>query len=100
MNEHMNVCDYKAKHFPGMDILTSSVPFLFIPSQVFDKDGSGKVPLPEVLNVLSSLGEKLEASEAEKLVALLEMKAVSIFNCDISSLIRLVSGLTREKING
>merc|ERR1712126_13840 len=43
--------------------------------KVFDKDGSGKVPLPEVLNVLSSLGEKLEASEAEKLVALLEMKA-------------------------
>jgi len=43
--------------------------------KVFDKDGTGKVPLPEVLNVLSSLGEKLEASEAEKLVALLEMKA-------------------------
>merc|ERR1739845_257252 len=43
--------------------------------KVFDKDGEGKVPLPEVLNVLSSLGEKLEASEAEKLVALLEMKA-------------------------
>merc|ERR1711945_44221 len=43
--------------------------------KVFDKDGSGKVPLPEVLNVLSSLGEKLDPSEAEKLVALLEMKA-------------------------
>jgi Ca2+-binding EF-hand superfamily protein len=43
--------------------------------KVFDKDGSGKVPLPEVLNVLSSLGEKLDASEAEKLVNLLEMKA-------------------------
>merc|ERR1712033_63648 len=27
--------------------------------KVFDKEGSGKVPLPEVLNVLSSLGEKL-----------------------------------------
>merc|ERR1712168_593419 len=43
--------------------------------KVFDKDGSGKVHLPEVLNVLSSLGEKLDPSEAEKLVALLEMKA-------------------------
>merc|ERR1712142_624404 len=43
--------------------------------KVFDKDGAGKVPLPEVLNVLSSLGEKLDPSEAEKLVALLEMKA-------------------------
>merc|ERR1712002_489553 len=40
--------------------------------KVFDKDGSGKVPLPEVLNVLSSLGEKLEPHEAEKLVALLD----------------------------
>merc|ERR1711931_276957 len=28
--------------------------------KVFDKDGSGKVPLPEVKNVLVSLGEKLE----------------------------------------
>jgi len=43
--------------------------------KVFDKDGSGKVPLPEVLNVLSSLGEKLDGAEAEKLVNLLEMKA-------------------------
>merc|ERR1712168_1325639 len=34
-----------------------------------------KVPLPEVLNVLSSLGEKLEPHEAEKLVALLDLKA-------------------------
>merc|ERR1711887_136496 len=40
--------------------------------KVFDKDGSGKVPLPEVL---SSLGEKLDGAEAEKLVNLLEMKA-------------------------
>merc|ERR1712050_828216 len=43
--------------------------------KVFDKDGEGKVPLPEVLNVLSSLGEKLEPHEAEKLVALLGLKA-------------------------
>jgi len=43
--------------------------------KVFDKEGSGKVPLPEVLNVLSSLGEKLEPAEAEKLVSLLDIKA-------------------------
>merc|ERR1712198_426480 len=43
--------------------------------KVFDKDGEGKVPLPEVLNVLSSLGEKSEPHEAEKLVALLGLKA-------------------------
>merc|ERR1711931_305946 len=43
--------------------------------KVFDKDGEGKVPLPEVLNVLSSLGEKLEPYEAEKLDALLGLKA-------------------------
>merc|ERR1711887_175480 len=43
--------------------------------KVFDKEGTGKVPLPEVLNVLSSLGEKLDPVEAEKLVALLDMKA-------------------------
>merc|ERR1719369_1355434 len=43
--------------------------------KVFDKDGAGKVPLPEVLNVLSSPGEKLEPIEAEKLVALLDLKA-------------------------
>merc|ERR1712002_1162482 len=43
--------------------------------KVFDKDGAGKVPLPEVLNVLSSLGEKLEPHEAEKLVALLGLQA-------------------------
>merc|ERR1712200_49557 len=36
---------------------------------------AGKAPLPEVLNVLSSLGEKLEPIEAEKLVALLDLKA-------------------------
>merc|ERR1712142_97381 len=28
--------------------------------KVFDKEGTGKVPLPEVQNVLCSLGEKLE----------------------------------------
>jgi len=43
--------------------------------KVFDKDGAGKVPLPEVLNVLSSLGEKLEPHEAEKLVSLLGLQA-------------------------
>jgi len=43
--------------------------------KVFDKDGAGKVPLPEVLNVLSSLGEKLEPNESEKLVELLGIKA-------------------------
>merc|ERR1711931_226606 len=43
--------------------------------KVFDKDGAGKVHLPEVLNVLSSLGEKLEPDEAEKLVKLLDLKA-------------------------
>merc|ERR1712126_658390 len=35
--------------------------------KVFDKDGTGKVPLPEVKNVLVSLGEKLEQNEATKL---------------------------------
>merc|ERR1712135_158763 len=43
--------------------------------KVFDKEGSGKVPLPEVQNVLCSLGEKLEPAEAEKLVSLLDIKA-------------------------
>lgn len=43
--------------------------------KVFDKDGAGKVPLPEVLNVLSSLGEKLEGHESEKLIELLGIKA-------------------------
>jgi len=43
--------------------------------KVFDKDGAGKVPLPEVLNVLSSLGEKLDPVEAEKLVSLLGLVA-------------------------
>merc|ERR1739836_119988 len=43
--------------------------------KVFDKDGTGKVPLAEVLNVLSSLGEKLEPHEAEKLVSLLGLVA-------------------------
>merc|ERR1712212_1198573 len=32
--------------------------------KAFDKDGTGKVPLPEVKNVLVSLGEKLENDEA------------------------------------
>merc|ERR1712183_312513 len=43
--------------------------------KVFDKEGSGKVPLPEVQNVLVSLGEKLEPQEAEKLCALLGIVA-------------------------
>ena len=43
--------------------------------KVFDKDGSGKVPLPEIKNVLCSLGEKLEADEADKLCTLLGIVA-------------------------
>merc|ERR1712083_1186792 len=43
--------------------------------KVFDKDGTGKVPLPEVKNVLSSLGEKLEPDEADKLCTLLGLVA-------------------------
>merc|ERR1712002_1420378 len=39
--------------------------------KVFDKEGSGKVPLAEVCNTLVSLGEKLENKEAEKLIELL-----------------------------
>jgi len=43
--------------------------------KVFDKDGTGKVPLPEVKNVLVSLGEKLEGDEADKLCDLLGLVA-------------------------
>merc|ERR1712198_395763 len=43
--------------------------------KVFDKDGTGKVPLPEVKNVLVSLGEKLEGDEADKLCNLLGLVA-------------------------
>jgi len=43
--------------------------------KVFDKDGSGKVPLPEVKNVLVSLGEKLDNEEADKLCDLLGLVA-------------------------
>merc|ERR1712063_43487 len=43
--------------------------------KVFDKDGSGKVPLPEIKNVLCSLGEKLEGDEADKLCTLLGIVA-------------------------
>merc|ERR1712241_259752 len=43
--------------------------------KVFDKEGSGKVPLPEVQNVLCSLGEKLEQNEATKLCELLGIVA-------------------------
>jgi len=43
--------------------------------KVFDKDGSGKVPLPEIKNVLCSLGEKLDNPEADKLCDLLGIVA-------------------------
>merc|ERR1712042_227445 len=43
--------------------------------KVFDKEGTGKVPLPEVQNVLFSLGEKLENHEAAKLCELLGIVA-------------------------
>merc|ERR1712142_1298369 len=43
--------------------------------KVFDKEGTGKVPLPEVQNVLCSLGEKLEQDEAAKLCELLGIVA-------------------------
>merc|ERR1711915_388724 len=39
--------------------------------KVFDKEGGGLVPLPEVQNVLCSLGEKLESNECQKLCDLL-----------------------------
>merc|ERR1712243_427016 len=40
-----------------------------------DKAGTGEVPLPEVKNVLVSLGEKLEGDEADKLCNLLGLVA-------------------------
>merc|ERR1711979_167722 len=43
--------------------------------KVFDKEGSGKVPLPEVQNVLCSLGEELDQAEANKLCDLLGIVA-------------------------
>merc|ERR1712168_1221723 len=43
--------------------------------KVFDKEGTGKVPLPEVKNVLVSLGQKLEGDEAAKLCELLGIVA-------------------------
>jgi len=39
--------------------------------KVFDKESTGKVPLAEIQNCLCSLGEKLEAAQAETLVKLL-----------------------------
>merc|ERR1739847_137083 len=39
------------------------------------KAGSGKVPLPEIKNVLCSLGEKLEQEDADKLCTLLGIVA-------------------------
>merc|ERR1712135_79248 len=44
-------------------------------SSTVDKEGTGKVPLPEVQNVLCSLGEKLENNEAAKLCELLGIVA-------------------------
>merc|ERR1719173_138440 len=44
-------------------------------SSTGDKEGYGKVPLPEVQNVLCSLGEKLEQNEATKLCELLGIVA-------------------------
>jgi len=41
--------------------------------KVFDKEATGKVPLAEISNCLCSLGEKLEAAQAEKLMELLGM---------------------------
>merc|ERR1712212_234404 len=43
--------------------------------KVFDKDGSGKVPMAEVQNVLCTLGEKLEQDEAANLFKLLGITA-------------------------
>merc|ERR1712212_713201 len=43
--------------------------------KVFDKDSTGKVPLPEIKNVLCSLGEKLENADADKLCDLLGIVA-------------------------
>jgi len=42
--------------------------------KVFDKEGTGKVSLSEVANVLCSLGEKLESAEATNLFKLLDIK--------------------------
>jgi len=41
--------------------------------KVFDKECTGKVPLAEICNCLCSLGEKLEASQADQLMKLLGM---------------------------
>jgi len=41
--------------------------------KVFDKESTGKVPLAEISNCLCSLGEKLEANQAEQLMKLLGM---------------------------
>merc|ERR1712215_133218 len=41
--------------------------------KVFDKDMTGKVPLGEVVHCLSSLGEKLEADEVERLMKILSI---------------------------
>jgi len=41
--------------------------------KVFDKESTGKVPLAEIQNCLCSLGEKLEAAQADTLMKLLSM---------------------------
>ena len=41
--------------------------------KVFDKEMSGKVPLGEVVHCLSSLGEKLESDEVDRLMKILEV---------------------------
>merc|ERR1712002_1028458 len=42
--------------------------------KVFDKESTGKVPLGEVANCLCSLGEKLEADEADRLMKILNIE--------------------------
>jgi len=45
--------------------------------KIFDKEGSGKIPLPEVKNVLTSLGDKFSSEETDKLCDLLGIVADS-----------------------
>merc|ERR1712212_642935 len=42
--------------------------------KVFDKESTGKVPLAEVANCLASLGEKLDADEADRLMKILNIE--------------------------
>jgi len=50
--------------------------------KVFDKESSGMVPLGEVTNCLSTLGEKLDADEADRLIKILEIKEDEDGFCD------------------